>query len=129
VEHREPWERPDEEFPLLLTTGRSLYHFHTGTMTRRTSLLEREVPGPMVEVNPEDARQLGIRNGQKLIVETRRGSLSLEAKVTADVPAGLLFIPFHFREAPANALTLQALDPQSKIPELKVSAARARRSE
>jgi predicted molibdopterin-dependent oxidoreductase YjgC len=128
VEHREPIEVADNEYPLILTTGRSLYHFHTGTMTRRTSLLERELPLPAVEINLEDAKSLGIRNSQPVIVETRRGSISLEAKVTEDVPKGIIFVPFHFCEAPANILTAQVLDPQSKIPEFKVSAARIRRA-
>lgn len=128
VEHGEPFEAPDEEYPLILTTGRSLYHFHTGTMTRRTSLLDREVPQPTVEINPEDAKRMNIRNGQRVDVETRRGSICLEARVTPNVPAGTIFVPFHFCEAPANVLTAQALDPQSKIPELKVCAARIRRS-
>ena len=129
VEHKEPFEAPDVEFPLLLTTGRSLYHFHTGTMTRRTSLLEREVPGPYVEMNPEDAQKAGIRSGQKVVVESRRGQLYMEAKLTADIPKGTLFVPFHFSEACANVLTSQALDPKSKIPEFKVTAARVRRAD
>lgn len=129
VEHREPFEAPDVEFPLLLTTGRSLYHFHTGTMTRRTSLLDREVPGPYAEMNPEDAQKLGIRSGQKVVVESRRGRLYMDAKVTLDVPKGVLFVPFHFSEAGANVLTGQALDPQSKIPEFKITAARIRRAD
>ena len=129
VEHKEPFEAPDEEFPLLLTTGRSLYHFHTGTMTRRTSLLEREVPGPYVEMNPEDAQRAGIRSGQKVIVESRRGRLYMDARLTLNVPKGVLFVPFHFNEACANVLTSKALDPQSKIPEFKVTAARIRRAD
>ncbi len=129
VEHREPQELPDEKYPFLLTTGRSLYHFHTGTMTRRTSLLEREMPSSFVEISPGDAEKLGIRNGQKVIVESRRGHLYLDAKITADIPKGTLFMPIHFTEAPANALTAQALDPSSKIPEFKVSAARIRRAD
>jgi formate dehydrogenase alpha subunit len=129
VQHLPPSETPDEEYPLLLTTGRSLYHFHTGTMTRRTSLLEREVPAPFVQINPDDAGKKGIRNSQMVVVETRRGSIKLGAQVTSDVPLGHIFVPFHFSEAPANELTIQSLDPKSKIPELKVSAARIRRSE
>ena len=129
VEHKEPYEAPDDEFPLLLTTGRSLYHFHTGTMTRRTSLLDREVPGPYVQMNPEDAQKFGIRNGQKVVVESKRGQLCMDAKLTLDVPKGTLFVPFHFNEACANVLTGQALDPQSKIPEFKVTAARVRRAD
>jgi len=128
VEHSEPFESADEEYPLILTTGRSLFHFHTGTMTRRTSLLEREVQQPTVEINPQDAKMMNIRNGQRVEVETRRGSIRLEARVTANTPEGTIFVPFHFCEAPANMLTAQALDPQSKIPELKVSAARIRKA-
>ena len=129
VEHREPAELPDQEYPLLLTTGRSLYHFHTGTMTRRTSLLDREVPAPYVEMNPADAQALGVRNGQKVIVESRRGQLQMDSRVTPDILPGTIFIPFHFNEGCANVLTGQALDPISKIPELKVTAARIRRAE
>jgi formate dehydrogenase alpha subunit len=128
VEHKEPAEGTDEEYPLILTTGRSLYHFHTGTMTRRTSLLDREVATAAVEISPEDANALGIRNGQMVLVETRRGGISLEARVTPDIPQGNIFVAFHFSEAPANVLTAQILDSQSKIPELKVSAARMRRA-
>lgn len=129
VEHLDPAELPDDEYPFVLTTGRSQYHFHTGTMTRRTSLLDRENPLPTVEINPHDAERLGVRNGQRVIVESRRGRLYMDAKVTADVPEKTIFIPFHFNEAPANALTIQALDPSSKIPEFKVAAARIRRAD
>jgi len=81
-----------------------------------------------VEISPEDAKALGIRNGQMVLVETRRGGISLEARVTPDIPKGNIFVAFHFSEAPANVLTAQMLDSQSKIPELKVSAARIRRA-
>jgi formate dehydrogenase alpha subunit len=120
----EPPETPDADYPLMLTTGRSLYHFHTGTMTRRTSLLDREVPAPFVEINPEDAKLMSIREGTKVKVETRRGSVTVEARLVKGLPKGFLFLPIHFSEAPANALTAQFLDPVSKIAELKVSAAR-----
>jgi predicted molibdopterin-dependent oxidoreductase YjgC len=93
-------------------------------MTRRTSLLDREVPTPFVEINPEDAGVMGIRDGTKVKVETRRGSVSVEARLANTVSKGYLFLPFHFSEAPANALIAQYLDPVSKIAELKVSAAR-----
>ncbi|HSD56927.1 MAG TPA: formate dehydrogenase subunit alpha [Methanotrichaceae archaeon] len=129
VDHLDPFESPDENYPFLLTTGRSLYQFHTGTMTRRTSLLEREMPLPFVEVNAKDAAELKIRNGQMVVVESRRGSISLEARITPGISKGMLFMPFHFHEAPANMLTSQALDPASRIPELKVTAARIRRIE
>jgi formate dehydrogenase major subunit/formate dehydrogenase alpha subunit len=124
VVYIKPPETPDADYPMLLTTGRSLYHFHTGTMTRRTSLLDREVPAPFVEINPEDAKLMGIRVGIRVNVETRRGSIVAEARLAKGLPKGYLFLPIHFSEAPANALTAQNLDPISKIAELKVSAAR-----
>lgn len=127
--YSDPPEAPDKDYPFLLSTGRSLYHFHTGTMTRRSSLLEREVPVPFVEINAEDAAELKIRNGHMVAVESRRGSIALEAKVTKDIQKGMLFVPFHFSEAAANVLTGQALDPKSKIPELKITAARIGRIE
>jgi predicted molibdopterin-dependent oxidoreductase YjgC len=129
VEYGSPHELPDEDYPFLFSTGRSHYQFHTGTMTRRTSLLEREQPLPFVEINPEDAASCGIRNGQTVIVESRRGKIMMDARVTPDIPRGMLFLPFHFHEAPANCITAQALDPASKISGLKVSAARIRRAE
>ncbi|MDD1742670.1 MAG: formate dehydrogenase subunit alpha [Methanotrichaceae archaeon] len=129
VEHMNPHEMPDQDYPFIMTTGRSLFHFHSGTMTRRTSLLDREVPSPVVEINFDDAKALGIHNGQSVIIETRRGRLILNAKITPDISRGVLFVPIHFNEAPANVLTDQALDPKSKIPELKVSAARLKRFE
>lgn len=124
VRYSEPPETPDRDYPLLLNTGRSLYHFHTGTMTRRSSLLDREVPLPFVQINLEDAKQMGIREGMKVKVATRRGSISAEARLVDRIPRGHLFLPIHFSEAPANLLTAQSLDPLSKIAELKVSAAR-----
>lgn len=127
VGYTEPAEGTDGEYPLLMTTGRSLYHFHTSTVTRRSPLLDREVPSPLVEVNPEDASRAGLRDGQKALVETRRGQLQLEVKVSPGVPRGILFVPFHFSEAHANLLTGAFLDPSSKIPVLKICAARLRK--
>ena len=127
VFYSQPAEIPDADYPFTLNTGRSLYHFHTGTMTRRTSLLDREIPAPFVEINLEDARLMGIREGMKVRVETRRGSISAEARLVDSVPRGSLFMPIHFSEAPANALTAQSIDPLSKIAELKVSAASLRK--
>ncbi|MDD1738208.1 MAG: formate dehydrogenase subunit alpha [Methanothrix sp.] len=123
VFYSQPAEIPDADYPFTLNTGRSLYHFHTGTMTRRTSLLDREIPAPFVEINLEDARLMGIREGMKVRVETRRGSIAAEARLVDSLPRGSLFMPIHFSEAPANALTAQSIDPLSKIAELKVSAA------
>ena len=122
-----PPEVPDDEFPMILNTGRSLYHFHTGTMTRRTTLLDREVPLPFVEINSEDAREKGIREGMRVRVETRRGGIAAEARLSGSLARGHLFLPIHFAEAAANALTAQNLDPISRIAELKVSAARVQK--
>lgn len=119
-----PAEIPDAVYDLTLTTGRMYFHFHTGTMTRRTSILHREVPEAFVEVNPADAQTRGVRDRDYVQVATRRGRIALRAEVTERVPPGIIFIPFHFREAAANALTNSALDPEAKIPEYKACAAR-----
>ena len=124
MEHRGPAELPDEDYPFTLTTGRIMFHFHTGTMTRRTALLNREVPTGYVEINPGDARALDIADGKQVSVRSRRGAIEIKARVTERVPKGVIFIPFHFAECAANVLTNTALDPEAKIPELKVCAAR-----
>jgi formate dehydrogenase alpha subunit len=124
VQFREPAEMPDAEYPLVLTTGRLLFHYHTGTMTRRSPSLVREIDRAFVEVNPADASELGIRDGDHVKVSSRRGSVEVDAKVTEKVGKGVIFMPFHFAEAAANLLTNTALDPVSKIPELKVCAAK-----
>ena len=98
-------------------------HYHTGTMTRRSSFLNREVDVPYVEINPADATKLEIREGDSIRVSTRRGSIVTTTRITESVAAGSVFTPFHFKEAPANALTIEALDPLSKIPEFKLCAA------
>jgi predicted molibdopterin-dependent oxidoreductase YjgC len=120
-------EVPDEEYDFFLTTGRIYYHYHTGTMTRRTSILEREAPVPFVEVNPDDAKRLGIRNGDKVEVTSRRGSIKAMAEVTTRVPKRVVFSTFHFYEAPINLLTNAAFDPVAKIPEYKGCAVKVRR--
>jgi len=127
--YRPPDELPSEEYPFVLTTGRVYFHWHTGTMTRRISVLDREVPRAFVEVNPEDAGRLGIRDGARVKVSSRRGEVEVEAKVTDVVPEGVVFMPFHFLEAAANRLTNPALDPEAMIPEYKVCAVRIERSE
>jgi len=101
-----------------------MFHFHTGTMTRRTAILNREVPTGYVEINPGDAEELGIVDGELVSVQSRRGAIKIKALVTGRVPRGVIFIPFHFAECAANVLTNPALDPVAKIPELKVCAAR-----
>ncbi len=124
VPFREAAELPDGDYPLLLSTGRVLYHFHTGTMTRRSSGLDEIMPGGVVEMNPEDAAPPGIRTGDEVEVASRRGAVNARAVVTPRVPRGMVFMPFHFCEAPANTLTNDALDPVAKIPELKICAVR-----
>jgi formate dehydrogenase alpha subunit len=117
-----PREMPDENYPLILTTGRSLYHFHTGTMTRKVAGLNIIEPEGVVEISPEDASQLGIAQGDKVKISSRRGEVITKAKVTEALPSGVVFMTFHFAESAANILTNPKLDPVSKIPELKVSA-------
>jgi formate dehydrogenase major subunit/formate dehydrogenase alpha subunit len=126
AQYQPPAELPDTEYPFVLSTGRCYFHFHTGTMTRRSRLLDREEPGPYVEIHPEDGKQLGIRNRQWVYVRTRRGEVKTMARLTEAVQRGVLFMPFHFEEAPANRLTINALDPVAKIPEYKICAAQVR---
>ncbi|RME63714.1 MAG: formate dehydrogenase subunit alpha [Nitrospirae bacterium] len=122
ITYRPPAELPDDEYPFILTTGRTGFHYHTGTLCRRTFVLEREEPEPFVEVNPEDAEKLNVRDGEPVKVSSRRGEITIKVRITNRVPQGTLFIPFHFREAAANILTNPALDPSAKIPEYKVCA-------
>jgi len=123
---RPPQEEPDEDFPFVLTTGRLLPQFHTGTMTRKSYGLD-ELAGPAVEIAPGDAADLGIADGDMVELSTRRGTLSAPASLTDRLPRGTLFMAFHFAEAAANLLTNSARDPQSGIPEFKVCAAGLRK--
>jgi len=124
VEYKPPAELPDDEYPLVMTTGRLLTHYHTGTMTRRVEALDQLAPRNQVWVSPGDAEKLGVEDGQEVALQSRRGSIKLEAKVTHKVKEGVVFVPFHFGESPANALTNPAMDPVAKIPEFKVAAVR-----
>jgi formate dehydrogenase alpha subunit len=124
VAFQEPAEAASEEYPLTLTTGRIMFHFHTGSMTRRSEKLDREVPDGYVEISPEDADQLGLGKSEWVRVVSRRGEIETRAWITRRVPPGIVFIPFHFAEAAANVLTNPALDPVAKIPEYKVAAVR-----
>ena len=119
-----PRELPDDEYPLVLSTGRVLAQYHTGTMSRRSSILEDVDRGPYVEISASDAERMGINSGETVRAVSRRGSIRLPALITDRVREGLVFIPFHYREAAANLLTNDALDPVSKIPEAKVCAVR-----
>jgi len=122
--HRMPAELPDEQFPMVLTTGRTGFHWHTGSMTRRTHLLHREEPRSFIELHPDDAARLEVRDRDMLLVTSRRGAVQTEARVTDMVIPGVVFMAFHFAEGAANALTNNVLDPESSIPEFKVCAVR-----
>jgi formate dehydrogenase alpha subunit len=122
IEHRDPAEMPDAEYPLILTTGRLLYQYHTGTMSRRAEGLEEKAPECRVEIAPGDAIDFGIGDGDSVRVKTRRGEIVARAQVSPKAVAGTIFLPFHFFEASANKLTNAALDPVAKIPEYKVCA-------
>ena len=115
---------PDKEYPLYLTTGRVLYHYHTGTMTRRSRGTNERFPESLVEINPRDAARFGVADGTRVKVSSRRGAVEVKATVTDRTPEGTIFMNFHFKESPVNMLTNPALDPVCKIPELKVCACR-----
>jgi predicted molibdopterin-dependent oxidoreductase YjgC len=123
LEYHPAVEMPDDEYPFILTTGRVLEHWHGGSMTRN-SKLDDLYPEALVEVNPADAARLNIADGQAVRVSSRRGSIALRARVTQKTTMGVVFIPFHFAEAAANLLTIDALDPLAKIPEYKACAVR-----
>jgi len=112
----------DDEYPLYLTTGRVLYHYHTGTMTRRTEGLNERAPESFVELSAEDAKKFGIEDKSMISVASRRGEITVRVNVSEKVESGTVFIPFHYAEAAANKLTNAALDPVSNIPEYKVCA-------
>ncbi len=115
-------ELPDHEYPFILTTGRVLYHYHT-VMTRKSKGLSEIYPEGVVEINPDDASRLGIKPDNGLVeVSSRRGKVQVKAKVSDNLPPGVVFMTFHFKEAAANLLTLDVLDPVAKIPEFKVCA-------
>jgi len=125
VAAHDPAEMPDKDYPLILSTGRVLYHYHTGTMTRRSEPLDWREPHGYVEVNPKDADVIDLEDQNTVIIKSRRGSVQTQAKISTRVPPGTIFLAFHWREASANILTQDfALDPVAKIPEYKVCAVR-----
>jgi len=117
-----PAESPDSEYPFILSTGRILYHYHTGSMTRRVDALNEFVSGAYAEIHPADVDRLGLVDGGPVKLRTRRGEIETTVKSTEIVAEGSVFVPFHFAESAANVLTNDSLDPAAKIPELKVAA-------
>ena len=120
VTHTPSDEMPDDEYPFFLSTGRQLFQYHTGSMTRKIEAINKISPEAYMEIHTEDAKQLGVDNGERVRVSSRRGSISIKIKISENILRGMVFIPFHFKETAANILTNTALDPISKIPELKV---------
>jgi formate dehydrogenase major subunit len=119
-----PAELPDADYPLVLNTGRLLEHWHTGSMTRRAEVLDTLEPDAFVELHPSDAKRLGIAPGAWVRVASRRGEVRTTLRVSERTSPGSVFMPFCFREAAANLLTSDALDPVGKIPEFKYCAVR-----
>ena len=122
IDYKPSNELPDADYPFVLTTGRVLYHYHTRSMTGRVAGLNKISPESFIEINPVTARNLGIKDGEKVNVSSRRGEISTTAKVVRTIKENVVFMPFHFAEGAANVLTNPALDPISKIPEYKVCA-------
>lgn len=121
-------ELPDDEYPYHLTTGRVLFHWHGGALTRR-SKLDDIFPEPVLEIHPDDARTLDVSTGDWIEAVSRRGRIVCRALVTGRSPAGTVFLPFHFAEAAANLLTWEKVDPRAKIPDFKMTAVRLRKTE
>jgi predicted molibdopterin-dependent oxidoreductase YjgC len=124
VEYAPPVELPDAAYPFVMNTGRQLYHWHTGTMTRRASGLDQREPTPVVEIHPADAAELGVGDGDPVRLTSRRNTMVSSCRVSERVARGQVFVPFHFREAAANLLTNPVLDPYAKMAELKCCAVR-----
>jgi predicted molibdopterin-dependent oxidoreductase YjgC len=124
LEYRASAESPDDEYPLILTTVRSLFQFHTGTMTRKVDGLNSILGEGKIDINHADAEVLGIKDGDIVKVVSRRGEITAKASVTGISPVGVVAMDFHFGETPVNKLTNSVVDPVAKIPEYKVSAVR-----
>jgi formate dehydrogenase alpha subunit len=120
-----PFENTDKDYPMILTTGRILYHYHTGTMTRKTKGLNRLAPECFVEISAQDADSLDLNNESTVKIASRRGEITAKVKISKKAVPGTVFIPFHFAESAANRLTNTALDPVAKIPQFKVCAVNA----
>jgi formate dehydrogenase major subunit len=128
IRYRASAELPDADYPLMLTTDRSLFHYHTGTMTMRVEGLKALHDHERLLIHPDDAEKIGIADGQEVVLISRRGRLGAEAKVTDICPPGVVSMTFHFASTPTNVLTNNAVDPVAKIPETKICAVRIERS-
>ena len=115
-------EMPDDEYPFVFVTARQLEHWHTGSMTRRSSVLDAIEPQPVINVNPDDLQKLGVEAGETVTIESRRGKITAYARQDLGVQQGNIFMAFAFNEAAANLITTSALDPFGKIPEVKYCA-------
>jgi formate dehydrogenase major subunit len=124
-----PDDVPDDEYPMILTTGRQLEHWHTGSMTRRASILDGLEPEANCSLHPKTLRKMGIEPGGMIRLTTKRGSIVTMARADRAVAEDMVFLPFAYVEAAANILTNSALDPYGKIPEFKFSAVRAEKFE
>jgi predicted molibdopterin-dependent oxidoreductase YjgC len=124
VEHRSPAEQPDSDYPLILTTGRRREHYNCGSMTRRSSGIMWVWPGEAIEISPADAEELGIEDGETVLVRSRRGEVRTKARVTDKSSCGVAFMSFHYPDVLTNLLTNAALDPVAKTPEYKACAIR-----
>ena len=122
IDHIPPAEEPSDDYPMVMSTGRVLYHWHGGQMTRRAKGLMQVYGEALIEVNPDDAAKLGLNGKNTVRVPSRRGRIEAQAWVTDRVPPGMVYANFHFPEASANELTQAVLDPVAKIPEYKVTA-------
>jgi formate dehydrogenase alpha subunit len=122
IDHVPPAEKPDDDFPMLMSTGRVLYHWHGGQMTRRAKGLMQIYGEALIEMNPNDAEKIGVNGNRMIRVTSRRGSIEAQAWVTDRVPPGMVYANFHFPNASANELTHASLDPVAKIPEYKITA-------
>jgi len=128
VEYEPAAEGPDNDYPFILTTGRNLYHYHTSTMTARSKSINEHISEDTLRINPVDAGDLGVADGDKVKVASRRGEIEVKAELTDTVGKGIVFMTFHFSDSPVNMLTNCVLCPTAKIPELKVSAVKVEKA-
>jgi predicted molibdopterin-dependent oxidoreductase YjgC len=129
AEFRPPAELPDDEYPFVLSTGRVIFHYHTGSITGRADSLTGELSEAFLQMNPIDAGKLRIADGERVIASSRRGKIGVKARLSDDIPAGVTFVPFHFAGTAANVLTNPAFDPACKMPEFKVCAIKIEKME